>query len=176
MKTTGVIRRIDDLGRIVIPKEIRKTMRIKNGESLEIYLDEENIILKKYSPIESLETIASKYVETFNKVLKHNVIVTDKDRVIAIAGNLKKRYEGKEISDFVDRGIERRESFVERQKKSFEIVKGEEEFGYYAFSSIVSNSDTLGSVIIVSTEIPILDSEEKMASILANLLGNSFVE
>ena len=91
MKTTGVIRRIDDLGRIVIPKEIRKTMRIKNGESLEIYLDEDSIILKKYSPIESLETIASKYVETFNRVLKHNVIVTDKDRVIAIAGNLKKK-------------------------------------------------------------------------------------
>ena len=176
MKTTGVIRRIDDLGRIVIPKEIRKTMRIKNGESLEIYLDEDSIILKKYSPIESLETIASKYVETFNRVLKHNVIVTDKDRVIAIAGNLKKKYEGKEISDFVDRGIERRESFVERQKKGFEIIKGVEEFGYYAFSSIVSNSDTLGSVIIVSTEIPILDSEEKMVSILANLLGNSFVE
>lgn len=176
MKTTGVIRRIDDLGRIVIPKEIRKTMRIKNGESLEIYLDDDAIVLKKYSPIESLETIAERYVETFNKVLKHNVIVTDKDKVIAVAGNLKKKYEGKEISDFVDRGIERRESFVERQKKGFEIIKGVEEFGYYSFSSIVSNSDTLGSVIIVSTEIPILDSEEKMATILANLLGNSFVE
>ena len=176
MKTTGVIRRIDDLGRIVIPKELRKTMRIKNGESLEIYLDEDNIVLKKYSPIESLETIASRYVETFNKVLKHNVIVTDKDKVIAIAGDLKKKYIGKEISDFVDRGIERRESFVERQKKEFEIVKDVKEFGYYAVSSIVSNSDTLGSVIIVSTEIPILDSEEKMASILANLLGNSLVE
>lgn len=176
MKTTGIIRRIDDLGRIVIPKEIRKTMRIKNGESLEIYLDDDSIILKKYSPIESLETIASKYVETFNKVLKHTVIVTDKDKVIAVAGNLKKKYEGKEISDFVDRGIERRETFAERQKKEFEIIKGVEEFGYYSFSSIVSNSDTLGSVIIVSTEIPILDSEEKMASILANLLGNSFVE
>ena len=176
MKTTGVIRRIDDFGRIVIHNELRKTMRIKNGESLEIYLDEDNIVLKKYSPIESLETIASRYVETFNKVLKHNVIVTDKDKVIAIAGDLKKKYIGKEISDFVDRGIERRESFVERQKKEFEIVKDVKEFGYYAFSSIVSNSDTLGSVIIVSTEIPILDSEEKMASILANLLGNSLVE
>ena len=174
MKTTGVIRRIDDLGRIVIPKEIRKSMRIKNGESLEIFIDEESIILKKYSPIESMETIAAKYVETFNKVLKHSIIVTDKDKIIAVAGPLKKKYQDKEISEFVEHGIERRDSFVERQKKGFEIAKGMEEFGYYSFCSIVDSGDTLGSVIIVSNEIPILDSEEKMAVILANLLSKSF--
>ena len=175
MKTTGVIRRIDDLGRIVIPKEIRKTMRIKNGESLEIYLDEDSIILKKYSPIESLETIASKYVETFNRVLKHNVIVTDKDKVIAASGILKKKYIGKSISEFTERSIERRDSFVERQKKTFSFVDGVEDFGYYSFSSILYNSDTIGSVIIISTESPILESEEKLAIILAKLLSDKFV-
>ena len=119
MKTTGIIRRIDDLGRIVIPKELRKTLRIKNGDSLEIFVDNEDIILKKYSPMESIEEAASRYVDSFSGVIKHSVIVTDKDRVIAASGSLKKRYLGKEISEFTERGIERRDSFVERQKKTF---------------------------------------------------------
>ena len=69
MKTTGVIRRIDELGRIVIPKEIRKSLRIKNGESLEVYLDGDSIILKKFSQIESLESISVDYVEAFNQII-----------------------------------------------------------------------------------------------------------
>ncbi len=176
MKTTGIIRRIDELGRIVIPKEIRKNLRIKNGESLEIFVDDEDIILKRYSPVESLDTIALKFVNTFNQVIKHNVIVTDRNKVIAIAGPLKKKYLDKEISEFTERSIERRDSFVERQKKTFSFVQGEEEFGYYSFSSIVNNGDALGAVIILSTDIPITDVEEKMAVILAKMLSNQFVD
>lgn len=175
LKTTGIIRRIDDLGRIVIPKEIRRNLRIKNGDSLEIFVDEDSIVLKKYSPMESIEEAAEKYVETFNQVIKHNVIVTDKDRVIAVSGNLKKKYLGKNISEFCERSIERRDSFVERQKKNFEFVEGIEEFGYYSFSSITYNGDTMGSVIIISTESPILESEEKLAVILSKILSNNFV-
>ena len=175
MKTTGIIRRIDDLGRIVIPKELRRTLRIKNGDSLEIFVDHEDIILKKYSPMESFEEAATKYVDSFNQVIKHNVIVCDKDKVIAVSGNLKKNYLGKSISEFTDRSIERRDSFVERQKKTFSFVEGIEDFGYYSFSSIVSNGDTLGAVIIISTLAPISESEEKMAAILANLLSNKFI-
>ena len=92
MKTTGVIRRIDELGRIVIPKEIRKSLRIKNGESLEVYLDGDSIILKKFSQIESLESISVDYVEAFNQIIKHNIIVTDRDKVVAVSGPLKKKY------------------------------------------------------------------------------------
>ena len=95
MKTTGVIRRIDELGRIVIPKEIRKSLRIKNGESLEVYLDGDSIILKKFSQIESLESISVDYVEAFNQIIKHNIIVTDRDKVVAVSGPLKKKYLGK---------------------------------------------------------------------------------
>lgn len=174
MKTTGIIRRIDDLGRLVIPKELRKTLRIKNGDSLEIFVDNEDIILKKYSPMESIEEAASKYVDSFNQVIKHSVIVTDKDKVIAASGSLKKRYLGKKISEFTERGIERRDSFVERQKKTFSFVEGIEDFGYYSFSSIISDGDTIGSVIIISVESPILESEEKMAVILSKLLSGNF--
>lgn len=175
MKTTGIIRRIDDLGRIVIPKELRRTLRIKNGDSLEIFVDNEDIILKKYSPMESIEEAASKYVDSFNQVIKHSVIVTDKDRVIAASGSLKKKYLGKEITELTERGIERRDSFVERQKKTFSFVLGVEDFGYYSFSSIVYNGDAIGSVIIISVESPILESEEKLAVILSKLLSAKFV-
>lgn len=174
MKITGIIRRIDDLGRIVIPKELRKTLRIKNGDSLEIFVDSEDIILKKYSPMESIEEAASKYVDSFNQVIRHSVIVTDKDKVIAASGLLKKRYLGKKISEFTERSIERRDSFVERQKKTFSFVDDVEDFGYYSFSSIISDGDTIGSVIIISVESPILESEEKMAVILSKLLSGNF--
>ena len=174
MKTTGIIRRIDDLGRIVIPKELRKSLRIKNGDSLEIFVDNEDIILKKYSPMESIEEAASRYVDSFSQVIKHSVIVTDKDRVIAASGSLKKRYLGKSISEFTERGIERRDSFVERQKKTFSFVEGIEEYGYYSLSSIINEGDTIGSVIIISVDNPILESEEKLASILSKLLSGNF--
>ena len=176
MKTTGVVRRIDELGRIVIPKEIRKNLRIKTGDSLEVYLNDEDIILKKCSPIETLENVLENYVESFNQVMKHNIIITDRDKVIAIAGSLKKKYIGKSISDFTDRSIERRDSFVERQKKNINLVEDINESCYYSFSSIVNNGDAIGAVIILSTEIPITDSEEKMAVILSKILSKHFVE
>ena len=176
MKTTGVVRRIDELGRIVIPKEIRKNLRIKNGDSMEIFLNDEEIVLKKYSPIESLENVLINYVDSFNQVMKHNIIITDRDKVIAISGSLKKKYLGRSISEFTDRSIERRDSFVERQKKSINIVEDVFEECYYSFSSIVNNGDAIGSVIILSTEIPITDSEEKMAIILSKILSKQFVE
>ena len=175
MKTAGISTRIDDLGRIVMPKELRRSLRIKNGDTLEVFVDNDSIILKKYSPMESIEEAASKYVDSFNQVIKHNVLVCDKDKVIAVSGSLKKKYLGKSISEFTDRSIERRDSFVERQKKTFSFVEGIEDFGYYSFSSIVSNGDTLGAVIIISTLAPISESEEKMAAILANLLSNKFI-
>ena len=176
MKTTGIIRRIDELGRIVIPKELRKNLKIKNGDSLEIFLEGDDIILKKFSPMESLESVSSKYADSFNQVIKHNIIITDKNKVIAASGNLKKKYFGKPISDFTDRSIERRDSFVERQKKAVSFIEGEEEVCYYSFSSIVNNGDAIGSVIILSTEIPITDSEEKMAVILSRILSKHFID
>ncbi len=176
INTTGIIRRIDELGRIVIPKELRKSLRIKNGDSLEIFTSENDIILKKYSPVESLESLALKFVDIFQQVIKHSVIVTDRDKVIAVAGPLKRNYLDKNVSEFTDRSIERRDSFVERQKKTFSFVEGEEVFGYYSFSSIVHNGDAIGSVIIVSTDIPIAESYEKMAVILASMLSNMLVD
>lgn len=176
MKTTGVIRRIDELGRIVIPKEIRKNLRIKNGDSLEIFLESDNIILKKYSQLETIENVSVDYVEAFNSIIKHNIIVTDRDKVIAVSGPLKKKYLGKEVNEFTERSIERRDSFSEKQKKIFQIIKDGDENGYYSFSSIVDNGDAIGSVIIISTDTPITDVEDKMGIILSRLLSTQFAD
>lgn len=176
MKTTGVIRRIDELGRIVIPKEIRKNLRIKNGDSLEIFLESDNIILKKYSQLETIENVSVDYVEAFNSIIKHNIIVTDRDKVIAVSGPLKKKYLGKEVNEFTERSIERRDSFSEKQKKIFQIINDEDENGYYSFSSIVDNGDAIGSVIIISTDTPITDVEDKMGIILSRLLSTQFAD
>ncbi len=173
--TSGIIRRIDELGRIVIPKEIRKSLRIKNGDNLEILVEGENITLRKYSQIENATEMAEVYAESFYQVLKYNVIVTDTDKVVALSGNLKKKYLNLGISSMVERMIERRECFVERKKKEIEISPEMKEFGYYAVAPIVNNGDSIGCVIILSMDSPMLEQEEKLAMILANMLSNYFV-
>jgi len=109
VKATGVVRRIDDLGRIVIPKEIRKTLRIREGDPLEIFTDKEGeIILKKYSPIGELSEFATQYAETLAKTTGHIACITDKDTIIAVAGAPKKEYLEKSISSEIERLIEDR--------------------------------------------------------------------
>ena len=93
MKATGVVRRIDDLGRVVIPKEIRKTLRIKEGDPLEIFTDREGqVILKKYSPIGELSEFATEYAETLSKTTGHIACITDKDTIIAVSGGSRKEF------------------------------------------------------------------------------------
>ena len=109
MKATGIVRRIDDLGRVVIPKEIRRTMRIREGDPLEIYTDREGeVIFKKYSPIGELASFATQYAETLHKSCNMSVIITDRDAVIACSGVSKKEYSDKQISDELEEIIEGR--------------------------------------------------------------------
>ena len=173
--STGIVRRIDELGRIVIPNEIRKSLRIKNGDNLEILVEGDNVTLRKYSQIENATDIAQIYAESFYQVLKYNVIVTDTDKIVAVAGNLKKKYLNMGISETVERMIERRDSFVERKKKEIEISPGLSEFGYYTVSTIINNGDSIGAVIILSLDTPMLEQEEKLGMILSNMLSNYFV-
>ena len=98
MKATGIVRRIDDLGRVVIPKEIRRTLRIREGEPLEIFTNREGgIILKKYSPIGELGELAGEYVEAVAQVAKCTVCVADRDMIVAAAGPNRKEFVGKNI-------------------------------------------------------------------------------
>lgn len=113
MKATGIVRRIDDLGRVVIPKEIRRTMRIREGDPLEIYTDREGeVIFKKYSPIGELGQIAAQYAETLCKTCDLSVVVTDRDEVVAASGVPKKEYLGKSLSENLDSVIAKRSLYV----------------------------------------------------------------
>ena len=93
MKATGIVRRIDDLGRVVIPKEIRRTLRIREGDPLEIFTDREGgVILKKYSPIGELSEFSKGYAESLQQTIGHMVLISDKDSIISISGAQKKEY------------------------------------------------------------------------------------
>ena len=173
--SSGIIRRIDELGRIVVPKEIRKSLRIRNGDNLEVIVEGENIVLKKYSQVENATDMVAVYAESFYQVLKYNVIVTDTDKVVAIAGSLKKKYLNNNISESIITMIERRDCFTSQKKSNIEISPGTNEYGYYAVSPIINNGDSIGLVIILSLETPMLEQEEKLAKILANMLGNYFL-
>ena len=124
MKATGVVRRIDDLGRIVIPKEIRKVLRIKEGDPIEIFTGREGeVILKKYSPIGELNEFASQYAETLAKTTGHIACITDKDTIIAVAGAPKKEYLEKSISSEIERLIEDRVTWTAKTKEEKHLKK-----------------------------------------------------
>ena len=116
MKATGIVRRIDDLGRVVIPKEIRRTLRIKEGDPLEIFTDREGeIILKKYSPIGELSAVAKEYAEALAMTSGHSVCITDRDQVVAAAGNNRKEYAGKAISRQLENLIQNRDQLLDHR-------------------------------------------------------------
>jgi len=150
MKATGIVRRIDDLGRVVIPKEIRRTMRIREGDPLEIYTDREGeVIFKKYSPIGELASFAAQYAETLYKSCNMSVIITDRDAVIACAGVSKKEYNDKQLSDAVENIIESRNIYVWREggEKLPVISDGGKHFVSCAMP-IISEGDVLGDMTI----------------------------
>lgn len=178
MKATGVVRRIDDLGRIVIPKEIRKTLRIKEGSPLEIFTEKEgDIILRKYSPIEEISNFSSEYVESLAKVTDLIAIVTDKDVVIAVSGTQKKDLLEQKISTELEKIIDKRESIVLDDSSSILITeKGnkEKECKSQVIVPIISDSEVTGSVILIAKELGLKlgKQEEQIAQVAANFLGN----
>ena len=148
MKATGIVRRIDDLGRVVIPKEIRRTMRIREGDPLEIYTDREGeVIFKKYSPIGELASFAAQYAETLHKSCNMSVIITDRDAVIACSGVSKKEYTDKQLSEELENIIESRSMYVWREgtDRFPALLDGSTHYISCAMP-IISEGDVIGSV------------------------------
>src|SRR5690625_2802274 len=118
MKATGIVRRIDDLGRIVIPKEIRRTLRIRERDALEIFTDRDGeVILKKYSPIADLEDFAQEYADSLFESTGHLCFITDRDTIIAVAGTGKKAYIGNRIPEDVVEAMEERRPINSAQRE-----------------------------------------------------------
>ncbi len=178
MKATGVVRRIDDLGRIVIPKEIRKTLRIKEGSPLEIFTEKEgDIILRKYSPIGEISSFSSEYAESLAKITDLIAIITDKDIVIACSGTQKKDLLEQKISSELEKIIDKRESIVTDDKSAILITeKGnkEKECKSQVIVPIISDSEVTGSVILIAkeNEMKLGKNEEKIAKIASSFLAN----
>ncbi len=175
MKSTGIVRRMDNLGRIVIPKEIRRTLRIREGDPLEIYTDKEGeIILKKYSPIEELSSFAKQYVDSLAQTTGYVVMITDRDQVIAASAKNRKEFAGKPISRELDGLIgDRKSSITVAGGSGYQSVCGEEEYQSQVISPIICEGDAIGSVIMVSNDknVKFGEMESKLTSCAAGFLG-----
>lgn len=176
MKATGIVRRIDDLGRIVIPKEIRRTLRIRESDPLEIFTDREGeIILKKYSPIGEMNTFAKQYAESLCQVSGHVALISDRDQFIAVSGGFKSIL-GKSLSRELEEKINNRESLIaSKGDKNFIPLTGEsaDEFMHEAISPIICEGDVIGAVALVSNneKIKMGEVEQKLIQSAAGFLG-----
>ena len=181
MKATGIVRRIDDLGRVVIPKEIRRTMRIREGDPLEIFTDKDGeVIFKKYSPIGELGSFASQYAETLAKTSGHGVCITDKDVVIAVSGAPKKELMDKKISSDVEKVMNETSPYALKHpdEKAIPIVEGIEKYSISICMPIISEGDSIGTVIFFGTDgsEAMGEVEVKLAQSAASFLGRQMEE
>ncbi len=182
MKATGIVRRIDDLGRVVIPKEIRRTLRIREGDPLEIFVDREGeVILKKYSPIGELGDFAKEYADSLNETIGHISMIADRDVIIAVAGANKREFLSKAIGKAVERSIEERTTLVMNEMEStdddnFHVIQNDDReytIKSQVIAPIITQGDPIGAVLIVSKEsgIKMGEMEVKLAETAAGFLA-----
>ena len=176
MKATGIVRRIDDLGRVVIPKEIRRTLRIRESDPMEIFTDREGqIILKKYSPIGELNIFAKEYTEALAQAAGCIACIADKDQIIAAAGNGWRECEQKTISRELEEQISDRKNICAAEQKEFiRIIEGDKmEYASQVVWTITCAGDAVGAVIILEKEggRKFTDTEPKLAQAAAGFLG-----
>lgn len=175
MKATGIVRRIDDLGRVVIPKEIRRTLRIREGDPLEIFVDRDGeVILKKYSPIGELGDFAQEYAESLYESTGHITIISDRDAVIALSGASKKDYMDKQIGNIVESAMDNRRTVLETNPGAHEVCKDfPENYTSLVIAPIIAGGDPIGAVILMSKEegVQMSELEVKMAETAAGFLA-----
>ena len=175
MKATGIVRRIDDLGRVVIPKELRRTMRIREGDPLEIFTDKDGeLIFKKYSPIGELADFASQICESLKKTTECIAAVCDRDNIIAIAGGAKKELLEKPVSGSLAQLMEKRDSFTaEADNGGMSVTEENEKYVTSAAAPIISQGDVMGCVMFIKPVSSAKSSivEEKLLQTVAAFLG-----
>ncbi len=180
MKATGIVRRIDDLGRVVIPKEIRRTMRIREGDPLEIFTNRDGeVIFKKYSLIGELGNFAVQYAEALSKTAGCPVCISDKDNIIAVSGAPKKEFIDRRVSDDLERIMEEKTSFIVKSgvTKNMNVIDGTDKYMAGLVSPIISEGDSIGSVVFLDEgNITFTETEEKLAKSASMFLGRHMEE
>ncbi len=180
MKATGIVRRIDELGRVVIPKEIRRTLRIREGDPLELFTDRDELMLKKYSPIASVERFAEGTAKSLAEQSGCLAVITDTDTVLAASGAGKRALLGKRVSEKMTEIMSSRRSYLAGAKEGGDIVAvaAESEFVPTAevIVPIVSGGDCLGAVVLLSGEEGAVmeASAVKLARLTAEIIANQF--
>lgn len=169
MKATGVVRRIDDLGRIVIPKELRRTLKIKDGEFLEIFVESDSIILKKYSSFSDIKNVCERIVSSVSLDDKTLVII-DNDKVISSTNSL---LIDKKISDYCNDVLDNREIKIENNNETIELFELEVYRQNFIICPIISNSDLVGGVIVFSKEKEINDFDKSICKFLVKFLAKN---
>lgn len=181
MKATGIVRRIDDLGRVVIPKEIRRTLRIREGDPLEIFVDRDGeVILKKYSPIGELGDFAKEYADSLYEAIGHTACIADRDAIVAVAGAPKKEYLNRPIGPAIEKVMEDRRSVVINQPGEHPYCKICANDDSYecrltaeVIAPIIAEGDPIGAVILLSKEpnVKMGEMELKLAETAAGFLA-----
>lgn len=176
MKATGIIRKIDDLGRIVIPKEIRKNLHIREGDPLEIFIEKDGeIVLRKYATMGDMLEIANQYADTLNKTTDFVALITDTETIISVAGTSKKEFEAKEISEHVLNVMEDRAIWSTKDDRIMPLYIGDSILKYRSqiIAPIICDGDAVGTVILFSTDYnkPITNVEFKLVQNAANFLA-----
>lgn len=165
MKATGILRRIDELGRVVIPKEIRKTMKMREGEELEIFTTEEEVVLKKYSELSSMESLSRSLVTAIHKASGKAAFVADGDKVIASAGKAAPKV-GEPVTEELRLLISARRRVTLAEDKCLPF--GEEKPRGEVIQPILASGDLFGALVILSTD-PLAKADEQLAGMGAIL-------
>jgi len=177
MKATGIVRRIDDLGRVVIPKEIRRTMRIREGDPLEIYTDAGGeVIFKKYSPIGELSAFAAQYADALIKGTQLAVIICDRDHCVAAAGLPKREVLERRVSSALEDIMNSRRLYTAGDEVHPALDGVDRKICIAA--PILSSGDVTGAVVMLSTESSQTptDTDIKLISVAAGFLGKQMEE
>ena len=174
MKATGIVRRIDDLGRVVIPKEIRRTMRIREGDPLEIYTGTGGeVVFKKYSPMGELSTFAAEYADALSSSTNLSVIICDRDHCIAAAGLSKKDVIDRAVSPDLERICEERRTKICETNEILHALDGSS-LEIAIAVPIISAGDITGAVVFLRNDKAVrpFESDIKLAGVAAKFLGN----
>ena len=175
MKATGIVRRIDDLGRVVIPKEIRRTLRIREGDPLEIYTERDGeVIFKKYSPMGDLTEQAMQICESIAKNTGHIAVITDRDNVIAVAGAPKRDLMDKRNSQELEQLMEQRKTYRYQSGDSrIRVSDNVEKYHLGVATPILTEGDLMGSVVLLleESDLPLTEQEQQLVQTVAGFLG-----
>lgn len=170
MLDTGITRKIDGMGRLVIPKELRERFNIKEDDYLEFCIINEGLVIKKYSKLGKLQSLAQELTDTLNKYLGAEVLIAERDKVLAYSGVYKEKYLNQNISNKLIKSIKRRESLFEKYSKDLEIINNDIIMCSYINETVVANCEEVGLICVYRTDKSVDEMDLKIVKIVSSFL------